>query len=194
VNVSSDNGEGWYFGFFLDPDDPDDGGWFPSDCVRFFEEDGMHDEPVDRRFGDNGVPSNDGAAPSEEPSFDDASCGAANIDTSWASAPQAEVDTGDDSWGAAPTADPVTTEAAWGASTFPSAPEIISGSGCGQIDGLVEWLVGLSLQKYEAQAAQWCADMGAVCLVEVEENWEDFAEAMSLKPLERKRLAKKMMA
>ncbi len=37
VNVSSDDGEGWYFGYFLDPEDPDDGGWFPYDCICFLD-------------------------------------------------------------------------------------------------------------------------------------------------------------
>ena len=61
-----------------------------------------------------------------------------------------------------------------------------------ELAGLGEWLAGLSLQKYRPQAAQWCIEMGAVSMDEVEENWEDFADAMNLKPFERTRLAKKV--
>merc|ERR1719453_2283221 len=64
------------------------------------------------------------------------------------------------------------------------------GASNGDLPGLPEWLTGLSLQKYGPQASGWCAEMGAVSIEEVEENWEDFADAMKLKPLERKRLAK----
>jgi hypothetical protein len=61
-----------------------------------------------------------------------------------------------------------------------------------ELAGLGEWLAGLSLQKYRPQAAQWCIEMGAVSMDEVEEHWEAFADAMNLKPFERTRLAKKV--
>jgi hypothetical protein len=58
------------------------------------------------------------------------------------------------------------------------------------VAGLEVWLRGLQLQKYEAKAEEWCAEMGAVSMEEVTDNWEELAFALALKPLERKRLAK----
>ena len=61
------------------------------------------------------------------------------------------------------------------------------------IAGLSQWLKELSLQRYEAKALEWCHAMGAVSLEEVEDSWEEFANDLALKPLERKRLAKKVV-
>mmetsp|Transcript_44179 Transcript_44179/g.127805 ORF Transcript_44179/g.127805 Transcript_44179/m.127805 type:complete len:846 (+) Transcript_44179:226-2763(+) len=140
VNVSSDNGEGWLFGFFLDPEDPDDGGWFPAEAIRFLD-----------------VPE---------------AWGPADVEPE----PPAEVEAPR----AAATAETAERAAAPTAAAASSSP----------VEGLGEWLRGLSLQKYEARAVEWCLEMGAVSLEEVEEEWEDLAEALALKPLERKRLAK----
>uniref|UniRef100_A0A7S0FDT1 Protein kinase domain-containing protein n=1 Tax=Pyrodinium bahamense TaxID=73915 RepID=A0A7S0FDT1_9DINO len=52
------------------------------------------------------------------------------------------------------------------------------------------WLERLRLEKYSERARAWCEKEGAVHLNEVLENWEDFANALSLKPLERKRVEK----
>lgn len=138
VNVSSDDGQGWLFGFFLDPEDPDDGGWFPADCVQFFEEHEVELEVT--------------RTPQEK---------ATNVTSS--------------------------NGFTKGYSDPATVPAQVEG---GAVDGLDDWLQKLSLQKYALQAHSWCSEMGAVSLEEVEESWEDFADALSLKPLERKRLAK----
>jgi hypothetical protein len=46
------------------------------------------------------------------------------------------------------------------------------------------------LNKYEEQALSWGEEQGCVSIQELMENQEALAEALSLKPLERKRLAK----
>merc|ERR1712060_628120 len=56
------------------------------------------------------------------------------------------------------------------------------------IVGLGAWLRKHGLQRYEALAERWCMDMGAISVQEILENWEEFADALALKPLERKRL------
>ena len=43
--VSADDGEGYLFGFFLDPDD---GGWFPASCVQFSDT-----QPMEGEVGEN---------------------------------------------------------------------------------------------------------------------------------------------
>ncbi|CAK0792098.1 unnamed protein product, partial [Prorocentrum cordatum] len=157
VNVSADDGRGWLFGFFLDAEDPDDGGWFPAEGVRFLDVD-----PA--------------AAALEE----------AEEDAAWGAAPAA------DAWGPPPAA-PAEPEA-WGAAPAAAEDEGVEW-GCGEeIPGLAEWLRGLALQKYEAQATAWCREMGAVSTREVEENWEEFAGALGLRPLERTRLRKRATA
>merc|ERR1712216_459688 len=42
--------------------------------------------------------------------------------------------------------------------------------------------------EYLAPAAAWALEMGAAYLEEIIENKDDFADALELKPLERKRL------
>lgn len=55
---------------------------------------------------------------------------------------------------------------------------------------LLTFLEGARLDKYHAKALEWCNENGAVSLDEVAENADDFAEAIGLKPLERKRFDK----
>ncbi|CAE7215440.1 fhkE [Symbiodinium necroappetens] len=55
---------------------------------------------------------------------------------------------------------------------------------------LTAWLEKLKLTSYAAKASSWCQTMGAVSVHEILENWEDFAEACSFKPLERRRVEK----
>jgi len=52
----------------------------------------------------------------------------------------------------------------------------------------------LSLQKYQDRAIEWCQENGAVAVDEIEGEWKDFANALSLKPLERKGLSKAVAA
>eukprot|EP00972_Heterocapsa_arctica_P059392 8758596-Heterocapsa_arctica.AAC.1 len=58
------------------------------------------------------------------------------------------------------------------------------------VAGLGDWLRGLQLQKYEKKAEDWCEDMGSASLEEVTDDWEALADALGLKPHERKRIAK----
>merc|ERR1712032_384925 len=58
------------------------------------------------------------------------------------------------------------------------------------VSGLNEWLKDLKLASYMEAAKDWCSSMGAADLDEVKESWEDFADGLTLKPLERKRLQK----
>lgn len=53
---------------------------------------------------------------------------------------------------------------------------------------LEEWLEKLRLKGYKPKAQEWCQNMGAISVQEVLENWQDFANHCSLKPLERKRV------
>mmetsp|Transcript_64307 Transcript_64307/g.139965 ORF Transcript_64307/g.139965 Transcript_64307/m.139965 type:complete len:722 (+) Transcript_64307:147-2312(+) len=55
---------------------------------------------------------------------------------------------------------------------------------------LIEWMEALRLTSYTDAAKAWCERMGAAHLGEVVENWEDFANELKLKPLERKRVEK----
>eukprot|EP00929_Paragymnodinium_shiwhaense_P000305 TRINITY_DN100544_c0_g1_i1.p2 TRINITY_DN100544_c0_g1~~TRINITY_DN100544_c0_g1_i1.p2 ORF type:complete len:430 (+),score=134.64 TRINITY_DN100544_c0_g1_i1:73-1362(+) len=55
---------------------------------------------------------------------------------------------------------------------------------------LGKFLEGARLQKYQEQALAWCTEQGAATIEDVVENADDFAEALSLKPLEKKRLQK----
>jgi serine/threonine protein kinase len=59
------------------------------------------------------------------------------------------------------------------------------------VAGLSELLSELRLGAYTERADSWCRNMGAVHLDEVSENAEDFADALGLKQLEKKRLLKK---
>eukprot|EP00439_Symbiodinium_sp_Y106_P078390 s1143_g17.t1 len=58
----------------------------------------------------------------------------------------------------------------------------------GAVEGLGEWLEKLSLSHYAVAAREWCSGMGAATVEEIEENWEEFGDAMNLKFLERRRL------
>eukprot|EP00439_Symbiodinium_sp_Y106_P073949 s38_g14.t1 len=53
-----------------------------------------------------------------------------------------------------------------------------------------DWLAGLNLLPYLDQAQEWWIENGAINLSEVLENWQDFADDLGLKPLERKRIEK----
>lgn len=55
---------------------------------------------------------------------------------------------------------------------------------------LEKFLEGARLSKYLQPALDWCDEQGAASIDDVVENADDFADALSLKPLERKRLAK----
>lgn len=61
--------------------------------------------------------------------------------------------------------------------------------GC-KVRELGAWLTELNLPEYYAAATRWCVDMGAASLEELAENAEDFADGVSLKPIERQRLRK----
>merc|ERR1719491_2516193 len=58
------------------------------------------------------------------------------------------------------------------------------------VEGLSEWLTVLKLSHYAGAAQAWCKEAGAVSLSEGLEVWEDFADGLELKPLERKRIEK----
>ncbi|CAE7695066.1 fhkD [Symbiodinium sp. CCMP2456] len=53
-----------------------------------------------------------------------------------------------------------------------------------------DWLASLNLLPYLDQAREWWIENGAIDLSEVLENWQDFADDLGLKPLERKRIEK----
>jgi len=55
---------------------------------------------------------------------------------------------------------------------------------------LAQFLDGARLSKYLKTALKWCDEQGAASIEDVVENTEDFEEALNLKPLEKKRLAK----
>jgi len=55
---------------------------------------------------------------------------------------------------------------------------------------LEKFLEGARLSKYFKQALAWCEEQGAASIEDIVENVDDFAEAMALKPLEKKRLVK----
>lgn len=55
---------------------------------------------------------------------------------------------------------------------------------------LEKFLEGARLSKYLQPALDWCDEQGAATIEDIVENVDDFADALSLKPLERKRLAK----
>eukprot|EP00746_Dinoflagellata_sp_MGD_P121629 gnl/MRDRNA2_/MRDRNA2_56743_c0_seq1.p1 gnl/MRDRNA2_/MRDRNA2_56743_c0~~gnl/MRDRNA2_/MRDRNA2_56743_c0_seq1.p1 ORF type:complete len:351 (-),score=60.67 gnl/MRDRNA2_/MRDRNA2_56743_c0_seq1:49-1101(-) len=64
-------------------------------------------------------------------------------------------------------------------------------SGGGRIIwGLTEFLTELSLSEYIDEAAAWASNMGGAFLEEIVENSEDLADALQLKPLERRRFLK----
>ncbi|CAE7338349.1 Hip14 [Symbiodinium pilosum] len=55
---------------------------------------------------------------------------------------------------------------------------------------LEKFLESARLSKYMQAALDWCDEQGAASIEDIVENTDDFAEALSLKPLERKRLLK----
>jgi len=55
---------------------------------------------------------------------------------------------------------------------------------------LEKFLESARLSKYMQAALDWCDEQGAASIEDIVENTDDFAEALSLKPLEKKRLAK----
>ncbi|CAE7574529.1 unnamed protein product [Symbiodinium natans] len=57
-----------------------------------------------------------------------------------------------------------------------------------EVEGLAGWLEKLSLSHYSVAAREWCSGMGAATVEEIEENWEEFSDALNLKYLERRRL------
>lgn len=161
VYVSDNDGEGWLYGFFLDPEDPDDGGWFPVDAVEFMEE--AIEEPEQQ--ADDTWDQWTAAEPEELPQ--------------WGQEEVPELpDWGNEGAPAEP-ADP----------TDPETKGAAEGEEC-PVEGLQEWLQSISLHHYGPKAAEWCVEMGAVSLEEIKESWEDFAQDLSLKPLEKKRLQK----
>jgi len=209
VQVASDDGAGSLFGYFLDIDD---GGWFPRECVRFLDE--ALDE-ADSAADDDWAA--DAAACAEEIASggDGAWIEQRPGGASWGAAPDppSAVDWGEPSEGAespsAPSSaatrfsppqraverDPAVDEARSLPTSSASRDVVLLSkaaavSSC--VDGLVEWLASLSLERYKAAAFAWCEEEGAVTLDEVKENWEDFSQALSLRPLEKKRLAKAM--
>ncbi|CAJ1350042.1 unnamed protein product [Effrenium voratum] len=58
-----------------------------------------------------------------------------------------------------------------------------------RIEGLAAWLAALSLEKYLPAAILWCHEQGASSLQEVTKNWEQLADALFLKPLEKARMS-----
>eukprot|EP00928_Gymnodinium_smaydae_P010780 TRINITY_DN14062_c0_g2_i1.p1 TRINITY_DN14062_c0_g2~~TRINITY_DN14062_c0_g2_i1.p1 ORF type:complete len:890 (-),score=172.68 TRINITY_DN14062_c0_g2_i1:114-2783(-) len=196
VNIASDDGEGWLFGYFLDPEDPDDGGWLPVDCVRYLDEeyDGEVEADAESTAAWNApAPTSDwdvSAPEADEP---------APISDWDTSAPEA-----DDPWGAPAPAAIAAWEEDDGAEiapekleTPPSDPALVQAtSPSAEIseDDVAAFLQGASLLKHLAPAMSWCTEMGAVSVDEILENWEDFADDLKLKPLERKRLEKAVQA
>eukprot|EP00929_Paragymnodinium_shiwhaense_P014569 TRINITY_DN12248_c0_g1_i1.p1 TRINITY_DN12248_c0_g1~~TRINITY_DN12248_c0_g1_i1.p1 ORF type:complete len:765 (+),score=260.68 TRINITY_DN12248_c0_g1_i1:70-2364(+) len=62
-----------------------------------------------------------------------------------------------------------------------------------RVIGLSEFLRSLKLSQYEVQAIAWCVREGAAELDEVKDSWEDLADCLKLRPMERKRLEKAAM-
>merc|ERR1712110_161226 len=58
------------------------------------------------------------------------------------------------------------------------------------VPGLSSWLTELSLSNYAMAAALWAEEEGAADLEDVLDNLADFADALDLKRLERRRLEK----
>ncbi|CAK9056727.1 unnamed protein product [Durusdinium trenchii] len=161
VYVSANDGKGWLYGFFLDEEDPDDGGWFPVDAVSFLDEEEAAGEPS---------PQTEASAADPEPA------------EGW-SAP-AQVEEAWQDWTAAPPQE-APEAPPWGEA---EAVEAVA-EDC-PVEGLEDWLLSISLHHYGPQAMEWCVEMGAVSIEEIKESWEDFAQDLRLKPLEKNRLRK----
>ncbi|CAJ1423301.1 unnamed protein product [Effrenium voratum] len=161
VYVSDNDGEGWLYGFFLDPEDPDDGGWFPADAVAFLDAEGRYLSPAEEE-----APAVEPEQAPREEEWPPPAAEAAVWEVEEPELPQWREPT---AW-AEPGGEPEEEEC--------------------PVPGLQEWLQGLSLHHYGPLAAEWCVEMGAVSIEEIKESWEDFAEGLALKPLEKKRLQK----
>lgn len=57
------------------------------------------------------------------------------------------------------------------------------------VDGLKDWMSALRLENYIEKAGEWCTNMGASCMQEVYDNWQDFCQFCAMKQLEIKRVA-----
>lgn len=68
------------------------------------------------------------------------------------------------------------------------ATTMMSGTRRSRVWGLEEYLADLSLSAYLEPTAAWAAEMGAAYLEELAENWKALADALALRPLERRRL------
>jgi len=199
LHVSSDDGEGWMFGFFLDPEDPDDGGWFQVDCVELLDD--VHPQSSAVNYWDDAEESNEWEGPSTEAALVGDDWGASPHNT-W-DAPPAEPPAWDEALVAADACDNVSGNDSWDVpplqagdwdapatgneGSAAAAPAADHDEG---VPGLRSWLRELGLEKYMPAAAEWCQEMGAISLKEVRDEHEDFAETIGLKPLERKRLLK----
>lgn len=71
---------------------------------------------------------------------------------------------------------------------FAAAKPVDEEKGGAQVQGLSEWLERLKLMKYEEAALRWCEENGAVDIQEIRDNWQSFADELSLKKLERQRV------
>ncbi|CAK9054736.1 unnamed protein product [Durusdinium trenchii] len=60
----------------------------------------------------------------------------------------------------------------------------------GDLPGLTAWLASLKLSHIDGAARDWCEKRGMKDHQEVFAVWEEFADALQLRPLERHRLAK----
>jgi len=58
------------------------------------------------------------------------------------------------------------------------------------VPGYTKFMTDLSMQAYMSRGNAWCNQMGADSVDEIRENWEDFANAIGLLPLQKKRLQK----
>uniref|UniRef100_A0A7S1FFR5 Uncharacterized protein n=1 Tax=Noctiluca scintillans TaxID=2966 RepID=A0A7S1FFR5_NOCSC len=171
VSVGVDDGQGYFFGFFLDPDE---GGWFPTDCVRILEDNEEH--PASTRASQHGKPVGLGEAALGDV-WDELA-----PDASWDEAPADA-----DDWNA-PVVEWTASADDWAVSV--DEPQALPSAATEPIVGLRQWLCTCKLEDYGARLADWCLEMGAVSIDEIKENWEEVADTLRLKPLERKRLAK----
>eukprot|EP00434_Breviolum_minutum_P035510 symbB.v1.2.031436.t1/scaffold3647.1/size52730/2 len=172
VYVSDNDGEGWLYGFFLDPEDPDDGGWFPVDAVEFMDREALEESPSK---GEEKLPEWDewqATEPDDLPQW---------------TAPEVVPEL--PAWGDEEPESSVTATNAAEMTGGRVSSEIPEDEDC-PVEGLQEWLQSISLHHYGVQAAEWCVEMGAVSIEEIRESWEDFAQDLALKPLEKKRLQK----
>lgn len=68
--------------------------------------------------------------------------------------------------------------------------EMANAVGVSFAEELQQIMAEARLDKYMKVALEWCDEQGAATLEDIAENVDDFADALQLKPLERKRLAK----